>query len=195
MLLQLQKRKMAIAGVIMTTYLVFHLLLNLSFFPSQHFGSFYIGYADSPLRDVLLVVFLITLFVHIKVAISLRIKNAQARTILYKKQDHLAIPASIVSLSVALLFVFLIIHIVQMRLLTGANIDSELHTLFQSGLMVLFYLAGLLFLFAHLSHALQNVLQTLGKTAKSYSLLIIMSNILMFIGFAALPLSIYWTSS
>ena len=37
MILQLHKRKMAIAGMVMTTYLIFHVLTNLSFFCEESF--------------------------------------------------------------------------------------------------------------------------------------------------------------
>ncbi len=192
MILQLQKRLMAIAGVIMTGYLIFHMLSNLSFFSESAFTRFYEFYNAGPIRWIVLILMIAAIAIHVKAAINIRKVNAQARTIDYAKHDKFKIPASMVTISIIFLFSFIIIHIIQTLLFDTSMLYSEVTALFQSAFMVLFYLAGLFVLTMHLSHSLANVLQTLGKTAVIYHSLVWTCVLTLTGGFALIPLYIYF---
>ena len=190
-LLQLQKRTMALAGVLMTAYLILHMLTNLSFFSEGNFSQFYQWYNGGIVRWLVLIAIVVSLFIHIKAAIRIRIANAKARTIAYKKHDKLHIPASLVTVSIIFLFSFIVIHILQTLSFDSKAVYEETVQLFQSVWIVLFYLAGLFVLMMHLSHSLANVLQTLGKTSALCHRLVLTSTLLLTGGFAVIPLYIY----
>lgn len=190
-LLQLQKRAMALAGTVMTAYLLFHMLSNLSFFSATAFEQFYEFYNQPWVRWPLLALVMLSLFIHIKAAMHIRIKNSKARQVGYKKYDKLHVPAPLVSLSIVLLLLFIVIHIGQTLLIDTSAVQAAMIDWFSSGWMVLFYLAGLFILAMHLQHSLINVLQTLGISSKTYRVGIISAVVLLTLGFASVPLFIW----
>lgn len=191
MILQLQKRTMAIAGIIMTLYLIFHMLMNLSFINETVFTEFYQWYNDGVVRWPMLLLFMIALLIHVKAAITIRLVNSKARLIAYQKHDKFHVPAALVTLSIVWLFMFIVIHVFQTLTMDVTNLHAETSALFQSTLMTLFYLSSLFILFMHLQHSLANVLQTLGKTSATFSGLVIAATLLLTGGFAFIPLYIY----
>jgi len=194
-LLQLQKRTMALAGVLMLAYLVLHMLSNLSFFTEPSFTAFYDWYNGGLIRWIVLFTLIAAIAIHVKVAFRIRKKNAEARTIDYAQHDKFKIPAHLVTASIIFLLAFIIIHIVQSLFFEHFNTYEELTNVFQSTLMVLFYLAGIFVLTMHLQHSLVNVLQTLGKTSISCHVYVWLGTLLLSIGFAVIPLAIYFGMS
>lgn len=194
-LLQLQKRSMALAGLVMTAYLIFHMLSNLSFLSEASFISFYHWYNSGLIRWLILLIMVVAIFIHVKAAIRIRKANAKARTIDYKKHDKFKIPALFVTASIIFLLTFIVVHIIQALMFDNDILYSEITQLFQSELMVLFYLAGLFVLMMHLQHSLANVLQTLGKTSVSCHSLVWIGSLLLTGGFALIPLYIYFVLS
>jgi len=192
MVLQLEKRTMALAGMIMTAYLIFHMLSNLSFFSQSVFSQFYDLYNAGPIRWLVLLAMIMAIAIHVKTAIKIRRVNAQARTIDYAKHDKFKIPAPLVTLSIIFLLSFILIHIVQTLLFDTTQLYSELTQLFQSPIMLLFYLAGLFVLTMHLQHSIANVLQTLGKTSVTHHCLVWGGVLTLTGGFALIPLYIYF---
>lgn len=193
-LLQLQKRVMALAGTVMTAYLIFHMLTNLSFFSGSAFENFYDIYNLAWIRWPIFLLVLGSLIIHIKAAVNIRIKNNQARRIGYKKHDKLHIPAQLVSLSIALLLLFILVHIGQALLLDTSSIRMGVTEWFSSVWMFLFYLAGLGILAMHLQHSLINVMQTLGISSKTHKITIIGGVVLLTVGFASVPAYIWMTA-
>lgn len=193
-LLQLQKRSMALAGTVMTVYLLFHMLSNLSFFSGQAFEQFYEIYNQDWLRWPVLALVVLSLLIHVKAALYIRIQNSKARQTGYKKHDKLHVPAPLVSLSIVLLLLFIIIHIVQTLSIDTSVVTAAMHDWFSSVWMLLFYLGGLFILAMHLQHSLINVLQTLGITSKTYAVAIISAVMVLILGFASVPLYI-WASA
>ena len=193
--MQLQKRTMALAGLVLTAYLILHMLTNLSFFTESMFSRFYDGYNLWFIRWPLLLVISATILIHIKTAIRIRKVNTKARIVDYKKHDKFKIPAPLVTVSIAFLLGFIVVHVIQTLLFDVSNLYNELVSLFQSQWMVLFYLGGLLVLTLHLQHSLANVLQTLGKTSARYSMLVWISTVLLTAGFAVIPVYIYFVMS
>jgi len=192
MVLQLQKRTMAVAGMFMTMYLVFHMLSNLSFLSESTFTQFYDLYNAGSIRWLVLLAMIVAIAIHVKIAIKIRRINAQARKIDYAKHDTFKIPAPLVTASILFLLSFIVIHIVQTLLFDTVRLYSELTQLFQSPIMVLFYLAGLFVLTMHLQHSLANVLQTLGKTSVICHSLVWAGVLSLTGGFALIPLYIYF---
>jgi len=191
MVLQLQKRTMALAGLVMTVYLFIHMLTNLSFFNQTSFNQFYTWYNAGITRWVVLFLVSASLLIHVKAAIKIRKVNAKARMINYRQHDRFKIPAPLVTLSILFLLAFIVIHIIQTLVFDSADVYEELNQLFQSEMMVLFYLSGLFVLMMHLQHSLANVLQTLGKTSVTHSVFIWIGVLALVGGFALIPVYIY----
>ena len=194
-LLQLQKRSMALAGLVMAAYLIFHMLTNLSFFYEASFSGFYQWYNSGLIRWLVLSIMVVAIIIHVKAAIRIRKANAKARTIDYKKHDKFKIPELFVTASIIFLLTFIVVHIIQALMFDTDKLYSEITQLFQSELMVLFYLAGLFVLMMHLQHSLANVLQTLGKTSVTCHSLVWIGSLLLTGGFALIPLYIYFVLS
>jgi succinate dehydrogenase / fumarate reductase cytochrome b subunit len=190
-LLQLQKRAMALAGTIMTVYLLFHMLSNLSFFSGSAFERFYAFYNQPWVRWPILAAVVGSLLIHVKAALHIRTKNSKARQVGYKKHDKLHVPAPLVSLSIILLLLFILIHIGQTLMIDTTAVKAEMISWFSSVWMLLFYLAGLFILAMHLQHSLINVLQTLGISSKTYATAIISAVVFLTLGFASVPLFIW----
>lgn len=191
-MLQLQKRLMALAGLVMTVYLFFHMFTNFSFLNEAVFSNFYQWYNGGIVRWLVLFIMVMAVIIHVKVAIKIRRVNAKARTIDYKKHDKFKIPTLFVTASIVFLLAFIVIHIIQTLLFDPSNVYQELSTMFQSHWMLLFYLAGLFVLTMHLQHSLANVLQTLGKTSMTCHSLVWTATLLLTGGFAVIPLYIYF---
>ncbi len=186
---------MALAGLVMTGYLIFHMLTNLTFLSETKFNNFYHWYNAGPIRWLVLLIMVVAILIHVKAAIRIRKVNAKARTIDYKKHDKFKIPALFVTASIVFLLTFIVVHIIQTLMFDTDILYSEIAQLFQSELMVLFYLAGLFVLMMHLQHSLANVLQTLGKTSVTCHSLVWMATLLLTGGFALIPLYSYFVLS
>lgn len=187
--LQIKKRNMAFAGLVMSVYLIFHMFTTVSFFNQEAFSGFYQWYNDSLLHCAVLIAMIAAIAIHVKAAVTIRRVNAKARRVDYQRHDKVKIPAIFVTLSIILLLSFIVIHIVQ-TLLFAENTYQEVIELFQSPITVLFYLAGLFVLLMHLQHSLANVLQTLGKTSKTCHVLVWLGCLTLIGGFASVPLYI-----
>ena len=190
-LLQVQKRNMAWAGIVLTVYLIFHMLSNLSFFASQDFTAFYAAYNNAYIRYAVLAIVIAALLMHVRTAIRIRRHNSRARTISYKKHDKVHIPASLVTLSITLLFAFIAFHIWQTLNMNTAMLYQSVTTMFHSIWMLIIYFAGLSIMAFHMQHALANVLQTLGITSRTYIVAVTAAVFLLFLGFVSVPVSIY----
>jgi succinate dehydrogenase / fumarate reductase cytochrome b subunit len=193
--MQLQKRLMAIAGIVMFVYLIGHMLSNLTFFSEGLFNSFYDWYNGGIVRWLVLFIVIIVLAIHVRTALKIREVNAKARTVDYFRHDGFKIPAILVTISVLFLLAFIIIHMVQTLLLDTIDPYQEMVDLFQSFWMLAFYMAGLFVLTMHVQHSIANVLQTLGKTSFTCQYLAWLVTVIITGGLAIVPLYIYFGMS
>lgn len=194
-LMQLQKKTMAVAGITLFGYLIFHMLSNLTFFSTGLFNDFYHWYNDGLARWLVLVVVIAILAIHVRTALKIRAINAKARTIDYYRHDKFKIPAPFVTASILFLLAFIVIHMIQTLRFDTSDIYQQTVQLFDSFWMVMFYMAGLFVLTMHLQHSLANVFQTLGKTAWTCQYLAWTVSLILTGGFALLPLYIYFVMS
>ncbi len=193
-LLQIQKRTMTIAGSVLSVYLIFHMLSNLSFFFGDNFNQFYQVYNIAWIRWPVLAVVLICLWIHVRAAVAIRQKNSQARQVGYKKHDKLHIPATLVTLSITLLFLFIMVHILQSLFVDPFDVRASVITWFSSLLITLFYLMGVFILIMHLQHSLINVLQTLGISSKMHHIAIHSAVAFLAVGFVSIPVYVWFVS-
>ena len=138
--MQLQKRLMAIAGVAIFVYLIWHMLTNLTFFSEVLFNDFYAWYNIGYIRYSVLTLFIVLIAVHVRTASKIRQVNAKARVIDYARHDGFKIPAKLVTLSVLFLLAFIVIHIIQTLLFDTFDPYQAMLDLFQSFFMLAFYM-------------------------------------------------------
>ncbi|HET8807650.1 MAG TPA: succinate dehydrogenase [Methylophaga sp.] len=192
-LLQVKKRLMALAGMVLSLYLLLHMCSNLSFISPPAFNDFYAFYNQPLIRWPLWLLVSAALLLHVIVAIQIRLHNAKARPVAYRHRQHHWIPAWLVSTVITLILLFIIWHMAQMWSFTGPDIYRQTQLLFTSGWQLFIYLAGLGLTALHLWHSLPNVLQTLGKTSKQYLWLSTALVVLLTAGFAVVPVMAFWS--
>lgn len=194
-LLQLKKRLMAVAGLVLTAYLVLHMLTNLSFIAPASYEAFYAFYNQPLIRWPLWLLFTAAVLVHVIVAIQIRLVNGRARQVSYRHRQHHWIPAWLVNIVISLILLFIIWHMAQMQAFGHGAVYAQTLALFSSGWQVLVYLAGLLLLATHLLHSLTNVLQTLGITSRQFAGVCIAGVLILMVGFALVPVLAYWRAA
>lgn len=191
-LLQVKKRLMAIAGLVLTVYLIFHMLSNLTFFIPGQYQTFYDFYNQPLIRWPLWLAVTAALVFHVIVAVQIRLHNRKARVQAYQHRQHHSIPAWLVSIVITLILLFILWHMAQMWSFGGEEIYRQTLTLFSSKWQLLIYLGGILLIGLHLQHSLTNVLQTLGKTSKQFYWICTAIVVLLVAGFALVPILAYW---
>ncbi len=170
---------MALSGLGLVVYVVFHMLGNLQVFEGPHALNSYAAL----LREMPILLWTVRLgllsiaVVHIVLAIQLSSRNRRARPIAYAVHEYRQ--ASFASRTMAasglVLLLFILFHL--LHLTAGVidpsfadRLDTEGHRdvygkivhAFRNPLIVGFYVVGQLGLGLHLSHAVSSSLQTLG---------------------------------
>ena len=188
----LLKKMMAVAGLIWFTYLIYHLLSVLTFHAGEAvFNAFYTWFNSSWIYPVLLAVLGSTIVFHIYVAVTRQlVNNKSVGTTPYKKSYPKAIPRVIAWSGETLVFLFIVIHSVQMLSIEATNLYQQMQEIFANPLMWVVYGLGMLAISAHLKHSLSNVLQTLGICSCQFHKVAWLIVIIIMVGFASIPLSI-----
>src|ERR1700744_4530838 len=212
-----KKYLMAATGFLMILFVIAHMVGNLQYFLGpesiNRYGDFLQTNVELlwPARIGLLII----IFVHIWAAITLTAANRAARPVAYQSWQPTA--ASYASrtmmMSGLIILAFIIYHIMHFTVmvesinLTGKNFvplkDSfgrhDIYTMmtigFSNGWVCLFYLVGVGLLCFHLSHGASAMWQSMGWKKRSYGpfldRLAIVGSILLFAGYASIPVSIY----
>ena len=187
----LLKKLMAIAGLIWFVYLIYHLLSVLTFHSGEVvFNAFYSWLNSSWIYPVLLTLLGSTIVFHIYVAVTRQLDNNKSAGIGYKKSYPKAVPRIVAWSGAALIFLFIVIHSVQMLSVDETNLYQHMVLIFSNPLMWVIYGLGMIAISAHLHHSLSNVLQTLGVSSRQHHNLAWLIIIVIMLGFASIPLSI-----
>ena len=187
----LLKKLMAIAGLIWFVYLIYHLLSVLTFHSGEVvFNAFYSWLNSSWIYPVLLTLLGSTIVFHIYVAVTRQLDNNKSTGIGYKKSYPKAVPRVVAWSGAALIFLFIVIHSVQMLSIDETNLYQQMVLIFSNPLMWVIYGLGMIAISAHLHHSLSNVLQTLGVSSRQHHNLAWLIVIVIMLGFASIPLSI-----
>ncbi len=187
----LLKKLMAIAGLIWFVYLIYHLLSVLTFHSGEVvFNAFYSWLNSSWIYPVLLTLLGSTIVFHIYVAVTRQLDNNKSAGIGYKKSYPKAVPRIVAWSGAALIFLFIVIHSVQMLSVDETNLYQHMVLIFSNPLMWVIYALGMIAISAHLHHSLSNVLQTLGVSSRQHHNLAWLIVIVIMLGFASIPLSI-----
>jgi succinate dehydrogenase / fumarate reductase cytochrome b subunit len=173
------KVAVALTGLGLTVFVVFHMLGNFQVFEGPDALN---GYA-SLLRDMPILLWIVRLgllgiaVLHIALAVQLALRNRRARPVAYAVREYrnASLAARTMALTGSVLLLFIVFHLLH---LTAGLVDpsapdrldarghrdvyGKLVHAFQNPLYVALYLVGQLALGVHLSHAVSSSLQTLG---------------------------------
>lgn len=170
---------MALSGLGLVIYVIFHMLGNLQVFQGSHVVNSYAAF----LRDMPILLWtariglLILAALHIVLAIRLTLRNRRARPVNYAVREYrqASFASRIMAASGLVLLLFIIFHL--LHLTAGVidpssvdRLDVEGHRdvygkvvhAFQNPFIMALYLVGQLGLGLHLNHAVTSSLQTLG---------------------------------
>lgn len=203
---------MALSGLGLVIYAIFHMLGNLQVFEGSHALN---GYAAF-LREMPILLWtaraglLSIVVLHIMLAIQLTLRNRRARPVAYvvRQYRQASFSSRTMAASGLVLLLFIIFHL--LHLTAGVidpssvdRLDAEghrdvygkiIHT-FQNPFIVALYLAGQLGLGLHLNHAVTSSLQTLGLEHAAFNRLFKAAGptvaLLVVLGNAAIILAIF----
>lgn len=187
------KRLMALAGIFWLVYLIIHMLANLNFLTgADNFNSFYVWFNEAViLRWSIIGLLIASILLHVFVAVHRQLNSNSKRSIAYKKPYPKAVPRLVAWGGAGLLFTFIVLHFVQMQLLSSRDFYVEIRTLFADPIMLGIYALGFVALAAHLHHALANVRQTFGLSHRQQHSFVILIVVVLVGGFSAIPISLY----
>lgn len=169
----------ALTGLGLVGFVVFHMLGNLQVFEGQSAINTYAAFLqDMPIflwtaRIGLLAI----LIVHVSLAIQLTLRNYRARPIAYAAHTyrHASVASRTMAASGVVLLLFVVFHLLHLTAgvidpISPDRFDIEGHRdvygkvvhAFQNPVIVMLYVVGQLGLGLHLSHAVSSSLQTLG---------------------------------
>jgi succinate dehydrogenase / fumarate reductase cytochrome b subunit len=202
-----QKLLVALTGLCLCGFLVFHLYINLFLF-KQDAGQTFDAYSEflatypllRPIEWILFAGFLL----HAFIGGWLWLTNRMARPRRYEvnRASEVSTLASRVAFwTGSFVLVFLVVHINTFFITsrfrgTGRTMYEIVAEAFRSPLYDAFYVVALVFLAYHLKHGFQSAFQTLGLRNKKYQRLIDLVAVIFWllipIGFAVMPLYFLW---
>lgn len=209
-----KKILVALTGMILVGFVLGHMIGNLLIYLGPHALNEYALFLKSFLHGggiwVARIVLLSAVLIHIVATIQLARSNRGAREKKYvrTKRQNSTSASRFMIISGLTILTFIIFHVLQFTVGAG-NDYHEMHTAeghhdvyamvttaFKNPAVSIFYLIAIGLLCWHLSHGVASMLQTLGLTTPSnaalFKKLALVFAILIFIGNASIPLSIYF---
>lgn len=197
---------MSITGLMLVGFLVAHLAGNLLIFKDAD-GSAFNAYAHvletNPLLPVAEGGLIVLFVVHLYLAFRVTMDNREARKNRYAVNASLgerSLASSSMFISGAIILAFVIVHLLDFRFKERAadGLAAMLVRRLSEPVGAAVYLAGVLALGLHLSHAVRSALQTLGLNHPRFNGLIqkgapLLAG-LLFLGFACFPVLLYGKS-
>jgi succinate dehydrogenase / fumarate reductase cytochrome b subunit len=203
-----KKAAMAASGFVLSLYVVGHLAGNLLYYAGPErldaYGAFL--HASPVLLYCARAVLLVSVAVHVAVALDLSMRKSLARPIASTRRDPVAssLGARSMLASGIFLLVFVVVHLLHLTLgvldpgfVQGAvwrNVTSG----FSGTPMVVFYVVCMAALGLHLSHGLVSMTQSIGlvldkKTLASLGRWALAIAALLALGFASIPIAAHFT--
>lgn len=203
---------MAVTGLILFGFVIGHLIGNLQIFsPPEKINAYaHLLQSLGPALWAIRAFLLLTVGLHIWMAVSLVLENKAARKETYKDQKTLraSYASRTMKYSGLIVFAFLVYHLLHftakvvpgeypMTMLHGEEV-VDVHSMmvlgFQNPIVSIFYLVAIALLSLHLSHGLSSMFQSLGLRTRSWLGLLnffaIAFSVLYFLGNAAIVLAV-----
>lgn len=201
---------MALTGVILTAFLVEHMIGHLQVFAGRDAYNSYAEFLQGlgPIKWIARLSLLGAIAVHIACAVTLKLRNQNARPMGYAgglKRDRGSLAATIMFEGGLVVLAFIIYHIAHFTLgvvhvegfdlVDGDRRDVYSHFVmsFQNPVIVGVYVVANLALAAHLAHGVQSMFKSLGLAVKkfrgAFELIGPALASIVFLGFVAVPLA------
>ena len=201
-----QKALTALTGLGLVGFLVMHMLGNMNLYRSEEAMNDYAHLLHAIPGFPLIEAGLIACFLlHIGLVINLTRLNRSARgkgySVRSSKQGSTlgrALVSIYMGLSGALVLVFIVVHIFDMRMVRGTydSLYDHVHEVLGVGWKAWLYMVGSIFVGWHLWHGFQSSFRSLGLGHAKYSPALektgMMLSIAVTIGFVSIPLWIYF---
>lgn len=195
-----KKALVALTGLLLAGFLVFHLSANLTLFADDT-GETFTHYAESiegnPLLPVAEIGLALLFLAHIVMAVRVSLQNREARGSAYRVRGNRGARtagSATMILTGLVVLLFLLVHLWDFRFTKdhAADLAPLVRERLTGVTGFLIYLAGVAALGLHLSHGLRSALQSLGANHPKYELLIRRGGtalaLLFALGFASFPI-------
>jgi succinate dehydrogenase / fumarate reductase cytochrome b subunit len=204
----------AITGLALFLFLVGHLTGNMLLFVGpEAFNAYSHALISNPLIYVVEAGLVAIFLLHVFKAVTNWARNRGARPAGYAEKkwaghtSRKSVASSTMIYTGVVTFAFVVFHLVTFKYgpwYTTMGKEGEVRDLyrltvevFQSPVMVVFYVASMILIFLHLRHGLSSALQSLGVNHPSYNGAITKAGIALAIliggGFATIPLAIFFS--
>ena len=210
---------MAITGLILSLFVLAHMLGNLHFFVSPDAINGYAHFLQT-LPPVILwgyrAVIGLTLIVHVTCAVSLAVDKARARPVPYQKQRFVRATFADTQMLLGgiVLFFFVLFHLANftihiapqpfeeipytLQTPTGSIVVDDVYRMvvdnFQIWWLAALYIVAMGALCLHLAHGFSSMFQTLGLRNETWrrflEICAVCYGVFLFVGFASLPISV-----
>lgn len=195
-----KKAAVALTGLLLVVFLVFHLSANLTLFADgtgETFAHYAAAIEENPLLPVAEIGLLLLFVAHIAMAVRVTMQNREARGSSYKVRGNRGArtPGSATMIVTGLIvLLFLLVHVWDFRLTkdTAEDLAPLVRDRLSGVTGFMIYLVGVIALGLHLSHGIRSALQSLGANHPKYELLIQRASIglavIFTLGFASFPI-------
>lgn len=199
-----KKQIMAVTGLGFCTFVLIHLIGNLTIYGGKDYFLSYVEHLHSLglLVNLAELGLLFLAVLHISIGLILFIQNLQSRPVRYavkKWAGGRTIGSATAPYSGLLILVFIILHLLKFRLVEKTTTNDFIilsQTFAQIGNVVFYVLAVIIVAF-HVSHGLWSGFQTLGLSHPKYMPFIqrfgIALSVILGVGFASVPVYLFST--
>jgi|GEM_PF-88886 len=208
-----KKVLMALTGLMLSGFIVGHLLGNLTIFAGRDLINSYAFHLEElkPLVWAARITLLILVIIHILTAICITIKNKKARPVNYAKKENQTTSAGARTMAITgtVILAFIIFHLMHFTWRIthpeiSNSIDANGHRdvfkmvvlSFQQPLLAFGYIAALTLLFLHLSHGLWSLFQSLGllgeRTLPIAKKIACAASFVLYLAYVSIPLACFF---
>jgi len=202
-----KKALMAASGLVLTAYVIGHLLGNLSFYAGQEAIDAYAVMLRKypPLLWSARAILFASVAVHVVVAIDLYTRKLAARPVAYTRYSRVAssLGAKTMLWTGFVLLAFIVYHVLHLTLgvVHPAFVHGQVFANMIRGLSVIpvavFYVIGMVALGLHMSHGIWSMTQSVGLAVRHEGMraiqrIAVALAVILAVGFASIPITIVY---
>ncbi|MCH7827409.1 MAG: succinate dehydrogenase cytochrome b subunit [Bacteroidetes bacterium] len=204
-----KKLVMAITGIFLILFLIFHLINNLMLFGGPEFFNENVARLESikPLIRVMEIILALVFIYHTYTGLKLWWKNKKANPEKYAvnaNKENSTVYSRTMAITGSLIFIFLVIHLYTIWVKYNFGMDGSddyfevIKILFANPFWAAFYFIIMIFIGFHINHAFQSAFQSFGWSSKKYTPIVkkigTVIAIILAVGFASIPIYFFLIS-
>ncbi|MCH8325717.1 MAG: succinate dehydrogenase cytochrome b subunit [Bacteroidetes bacterium] len=204
-----KKLVMAITGIFLILFLIFHLINNLMLFGGPEFFNENVARLESikPLIRVMEIILALVFIYHTYTGLKLWWKNKKANPEKYAvnaNKENSTVYSRTMTITGSLIFIFLVIHLYTIWVKYNFGMEGsedyfeviKIH--FANPIWAAFYFIIMIFIGFHINHAFQSAFQSFGWSSKKYTPIVkkigTVIAIILAVGFASIPVYFFYIS-